>query len=120
MAVDVLVQVIKACLTAAWLGSNQVSHLVASSSAAAAAAVAAVGSVVCCCCPVVLLWVGRHVVLLVVFFELVRSGQCAGLVTGPQKYRDTCLIDAFRAPRFKVKYQGQGPFFAVRDGSTML
>ncbi|CAE7235509.1 unnamed protein product, partial [Symbiodinium sp. KB8] len=39
---------------------------------------------------------------------------------GPLRYRDTCLVNALRAHRFKIDFEANGPFFAVRDGSKML
>ena len=36
------------------------------------------------------------------------------------RFVDTCLVDALRAHRYKVPYTGNGPFWAVADGSEML
>eukprot|EP00959_Pyramimonas_sp_CCMP1952_P266762 5577108-Pyramimonas_sp.AAC.1 len=35
-------------------------------------------------------------------------------------FKDVCLVDSFRAHRFKVPYVSDGPFWALKDGRAML
>lgn len=37
-----------------------------------------------------------------------------------ERFRETCLVDAFRSLGVKVSYSGHGPFWALADGAKML
>lgn len=37
-----------------------------------------------------------------------------------EKFKDVCLIDTLRAHGYKLEYASDGPFWAIRDGSTFL
>ena len=40
--------------------------------------------------------------------------------TASPKFKDVCLVDAFRALGIKVPYKQDGPFWAIQDGAAML